>query len=99
MGDQADNSQLNPFVLSGVSPPGREEVFENRGGEVCGSTDLIWMTTEEAAKYLRISSKSLLNMASNGNIPYYKLQNRNRYLKSDLDTVLLSNRRGGACGC
>ncbi len=53
-----------------------------------------WMTTQEAADYLRVSPASLLNMVSNGKVPYYKFQRRNRYLKSDLLRLLLSERRG-----
>ncbi|MBX2987860.1 MAG: helix-turn-helix domain-containing protein [Bdellovibrionaceae bacterium] len=57
-----------------------------------------WMTTEEAAEYLKIPKASLLNLSSNGKVPYYKFQRRNRYLKSDLLRLLLSNRRGGFNG-
>ena len=57
-----------------------------------------WMTTEEAAEYLKIPKTSLLNLSSNGKVPYYKFQRRNRYLKSDLLRLLLSNRRGGFNG-
>ena len=57
-----------------------------------------WMTTKEAAEFLRIKCASLLNLSSNGKIPYYKFQRRNRYLKSDLSQLLLSNRRGGFDG-
>ncbi|WP_419144692.1 helix-turn-helix domain-containing protein [Bdellovibrio bacteriovorus] len=56
------------------------------------------MTTEEAAEYLKIPKASLLNLSSNGKVPYYKFQRRNRYLKSDLLRLLLSNRRGGFNG-
>ena len=57
-----------------------------------------WMTTQEAADYLRISPASLLNLVSNGRVPYYKFQRRNRYLKSDLLLILLSEKRGGSHG-
>ena len=53
-----------------------------------------WLTTEEAANYLRISSKTLLNLTSNGKIPHYKFGRRNRYLESELKKVLLANPRG-----
>jgi excisionase family DNA binding protein len=53
-----------------------------------------WLTTEEAAEYLRISPKSLLNEASNGNIPHYKFGRRNRYLLSELKKLLLGKPRG-----
>lgn len=56
------------------------------------------MTTEEAAEFLRVPKASLLNLSSNGKVPYYKFQRRNRYLKSDLLQLLLRNRRGGFNG-
>jgi len=65
-----------------------EQLFENR----------IWMNTNCAASYLCISAKTLRNMTSNGQVTYYKLGNRNRYLKSDLDNLLFTNRRGGYNG-
>ena len=53
-----------------------------------------WMTTEEAAEFLRVPAASLLNLSSNGKVPFYKWQRRNRYLKSDLLGLLLSTKRG-----
>lgn len=53
-----------------------------------------WLTTEGATDYLGLSEGSLRNMTSNGQIPYYKLGNRNRYLVTDLRALLLSNKRG-----
>ena len=52
------------------------------------------MTSEEAAEYLGISIQSLLNRVSAGSIPYYKLGRLNRYKKSELAQLLLSNKRG-----
>tara|TARA_B100001248_G_scaffold165189_1_gene124905 strand:- start:1260 stop:1604 length:345 start_codon:yes stop_codon:yes gene_type:complete len=57
-----------------------------------------FLTTFEAAEYLRVSVGSLRNMTSNGQVPFHKLGNRNRYLKEDLRKLLLSNRRGGFHG-
>ena len=68
-----------------------EQVLENR-------IDQEWMTTNEAADYLRISSKCLLNLSSNGKIRFYKLGRRNRYLRSELQKLLLANPRGGFYG-
>jgi len=58
----------------------------------------IWLTSKEAAVHLKISTRSLLNMTSCGKIPYYKLGNRNRYLKSELDALLLRSKRGSYYG-
>lgn len=57
-----------------------------------------WLTTEEAAEYLRISPKCLLNEASNGKIPHYKFGRRNRYLFSELKKLLLGKPRGSMHG-
>lgn len=53
-----------------------------------------WFTTKEAAEYLRISPKCLLNLTSNGKIPHYKFGRRNRYLESELRQVLMVDPRG-----
>lgn len=53
-----------------------------------------WLNTEEAANYLRLSVAELRNKTSNGKIPFYKLGRSNRYLKSELDALLLKNKRG-----
>ena len=57
-----------------------------------------WMTSKEAANLLKIGVQSLMNMASNGQIPYFKLGRRNRYRRSDLVKLLLANARGGSHG-
>ena len=64
-------------------------------GALALSMEKVWMTTEEAASYLRISAPTLRNLTSNGKIPVYKLGRRNRYLKSDLDKLLEATKRGG----
>ena len=52
------------------------------------------LNSNEAAKYLGLSVQALLNRASSGTIPYYKLGRLNRYKKSELTQILLSNKRG-----
>ena len=53
-----------------------------------------WLTTEEAAAFLKIDKGTLLNYVSNGMIPYYKLGRRNRYLQSELDQLLKTKPKG-----
>jgi excisionase family DNA binding protein len=53
-----------------------------------------FLTAREAAEYLSVPYASVLNMSSSGQLPYYKLGKRNRYLVSDLKQLLLSERRG-----
>lgn len=57
-----------------------------------------WLTTEEAAAYLRLSVGALRNLTSNGKVPYYKFDRRNRYRIDDLRELLSANRRGGSYG-
>lgn len=65
-----------------------DSFFENKiGGKE-------WLTSLEAAEYLGISTRTLMNLTSNGNVPYYKFGRRNRYLKDELRMLLLSQRRG-----
>lgn len=53
-----------------------------------------WLTTNEAAEYLRTSPQNILNLCNNGKLPYYKFGRRNMYLKSELRDQLLANKRG-----
>ncbi len=57
-----------------------------------------WLTTEEAARYLKVSAKYLLNLSSNGRVRYFKFGRRNRFLLSDLNELLLAQPRGGTYG-
>lgn len=52
------------------------------------------LTSKEAADFLRISHSRLLNLVSNGKIPYYKLGRSNRYLLSELRGLLMSEPKG-----
>lgn len=49
-----------------------------------------WLTTEEAAAYLKVSKGTLLNMVWAKKIIPFKLGRRNRYLKSDLRLLIWS---------
>ena len=57
-----------------------------------------WLDTNQAAAYLKVSVGALRNMTSNGQISYYKLGNRNRYRMSELQSLLLSQKRGAIYG-
>jgi len=74
-----------------------KRAFTNNLDRSIPSTD-VWLDTNSASKYLGISPKSLLNEVSQGKIPYYKLGKRNRYLKSELDQLILQNLRGPLWG-
>ncbi len=53
-----------------------------------------WFDSDQASRYLMIDKKTLLNEVSKGRIPFYKFGRRNRYLKSELDQMILVNARG-----
>lgn len=53
-----------------------------------------WLTTPEAAAFLKISPKFLLNLASYGRVPFYKFGRSNRYLKSELEQLLRAHPKG-----
>lgn len=49
-----------------------------------------WLTTKEAASYLRITEGALRNMVCLRKVRYRKLGGRNRYLLDDLRDLLVS---------
>lgn len=57
-------------------------------------SELEWLTTEQAANYLKIHIGTLRNWSSNGRISFYKVGRSNRYLLSDLVNFLLKNKKG-----
>lgn len=65
--------------------------LQNLNCDICSQLS-IWLDSKEAAQYLKISEASLRNNVSLGKIPYYKLGRRNRYLRSELDQVMLKNK-------
>lgn len=76
----------------------------NKSGNDCSQLSLVintpnrsltieWLDSEKAAAYLGISVATLRNMASNGQIPFYKLGRRNRYRKDELDSLMLKSRK------
>lgn len=50
---------------------------------------VLLLSTKEAAVYLGVSQGHIRNLVSAGKLPYKKLGARNRYLKSDLDALLV----------
>ena len=64
---------INRFV------PNPGQIFENLDE---------WLTHDEAAKYLRLSSGALRNMVCSGVVSCYKLGRRNRYSKAELRSLL-----------
>ena len=52
---------------------------------------LKWMTSKEAAAYIRVSVGQLRNMVWRGQLRSYHLANRLRFMRSDLDHLLLKS--------
>lgn len=48
-----------------------------------------YLSTKEAAAHLGVSEGHIRNLVSAGTLPYKKLGALNRYLKSDLDALLV----------
>jgi len=55
---------------------------------------LKWMTSKEAAFYLRVSVGEIRNMVYRNQIKCFRLNNRLRFLRSDLDQVLKPSQGG-----
>ncbi len=93
--------QKDGSVLKTPSTSCGEIIQDHLNPQQCSltySTQEKWLTTIEAAAFLKISPKCLLNLTSNGKIPHYKFGRRNRYRESDLTRLLLANPRGGTYG-
>jgi excisionase family DNA binding protein len=69
----------------------RRNVEESSSTEIFDK--LKWMTSREAATYLRLSSGQIRNMVWRGQLAAYRLGNtRLRFLRSDLDRAITSSK-------
>ena len=64
-------------------------VVERGGAKSDYALKQTWMTTKEASTCLRISPQTLLNEGTMRRIIPYKLGRRNRYLKEELDQIIM----------
>jgi excisionase family DNA binding protein len=48
-----------------------------------------WLTTSEAAQYLRVSISSLKTMVCRGQVRRHKLGRRNRFLRDELERMII----------
>jgi excisionase family DNA binding protein len=55
--------------------------------------DIKWMTSNEAAAFLRVSVPQLRNMVWRRQVHAYKLRNRLRFRSADLEKLLQDSRR------
>ncbi len=72
----SNSNSANLIDRSGNKKP--DVVFEN----------LRWMTTREAASYLRVSVGQLRNLVCEKKVKAYKFLGRLRFLRSELDRLL-----------
>jgi excisionase family DNA binding protein len=85
------STRLNTTVWSQF--PGENAMFSltdqaSQTSSVSLFDKLKWMTSKEAALYIRVSVGQLRNMVWRGQIKAYHLKNRLRFLRSDLDILL-----------
>ena len=76
------------------------QMFFDRRNIIGSGTEFddVWLTSEEAALFLKISSATLRNLTSNGKIPFYKFGRRNRYRLKELHSLLLGKAKGAHHG-
>lgn len=53
-----------------------------------------FLTSKEAQEYLKVSSVTLWRLAKEGKIAVYKIHNRNRYRRNELDAFMEAHRVG-----
>lgn len=53
-----------------------------------------WLSSKQAAAYLKTSVAQLRNLTSSGKVPYYKFGRRNLYRLEELRQLLLAEPRG-----
>ena len=67
-----------------------ELIFDNKIANLTAKSleSVRWLTTNEAAQYLRVSISSIKTMIYRGQIRVYKLGRRNRFLRDDLERLI-----------
>lgn len=80
-------------ILDGVAMT--RKIVESSIGNELASRDCVWMSSKEAASYLRIPVGSLRNQVSRGTLPYYKFRRSLRFKRTELDRFIEGTRRGG----
>ena len=69
-------------------------IYNNTSDSSLTSEYKEWLNSIETSKYLGVSVSRLMNLTSNGKIPYYKFGRSNRYLISELKALLMSQPKG-----
>ena len=55
--------------------------------------DIVWLTRNEAAKYFGVSLVTIYNWTKEGILTSYKISNRLRFKKSELQDILLDSNK------
>ncbi len=65
-------------------------LFENRIAreQRVSFNEVRWLTTDEAAQYLRVSTSSIKTMIYRGQVRVHKLGRRNRFLREELERLI-----------
>lgn len=69
-------------------------IYNDELGSLKTEYDDEWLSTEEAATYLKTTVGHLRNLTSNGKVPHYKFGRRNLYRLEELRQLLLAQPRG-----
>ncbi len=84
-----NNSSLNFENESATLNPSSEENKKlNSSDLIFDNNNLKWMTSQEAALFLRVSVGQLRNLVYQKKIRFYYFGTRLRFLRSDLDRLL-----------
>lgn len=88
MSNKAKNIQQNINKLNFHEKPSSIEGIENKSKIFDNRIDSPWMTTKEAAEYLRTSIHNIRKLLFEGKITCYKFGRQNRFHKDELDRLL-----------
>ena len=91
-----ENAGPDLAKTSGASPPeGTQMCYSDENNSSLKTELKEFVNSDDAAKFLGISKKTLHNLCSMGLIPFYKFGRRNRYRKDELKALLQAEPRGG----
>ena len=84
-------NKINDFFNDGAdesNSPGTPSALSTPDVPLANEADESFLTSAEAAQFLKLSQKGLRGMASKGKIPYYKLGREYRYKRSELLNIM-----------
>ena len=96
VGKNAVNSETEMNSQLGMQLRNSKKFFENREthqNEI-SIENVRWLTSIEAAQYLRLSSSGLKTMVYRGQVRVHKLGRRNRFLREELERLITIPNQG-----